>query len=703
MNTLVLQFIAEARDYLDEASRGLLALEQSSHDTTLINSIFRNFHTIKGTSGIFPEFQSITKLTHVAEDLMDQVRNGQRNLDTTSVDLLLGVLDQLGAWLECIEETEQLPGDAEQEGQILRERLLTLLTPGKISEVETALLPEQTVDERTPILLDWLLSQSLEWPEDLLNNDPPPVAFWYQPEESCFFLGDDPVNLLRQLPNPVLLEMQVPDPPDSSEEFDPFTCQASFRGVVYETTENILSIFQYIPEQICLLPLTSALFTPESDVSEPDVSPLQEVITAAAAGVEPAIPPEESRFAGLQDQRKGAATSFIRVDQRLVNSFMDLVGELLVARNALPYLCQRAETVYRVPKLAAELDNKAESISQIVTSLQDVALEMRMLPVAKAFERFPRLVRDLSNKLGKKIALIMEGEETKADKDVIEALSEPLVHMVRNSLDHGIELPDERTATDKPAEGTIRLKAYQEAGFIVVEIVDDGKGIDPVRIRTKALEKGIITAESLSAMSDNEVIQLIFAPNFSTADQISDLSGRGVGMDAVQSMVTTFNGTVYVTSELGKGSTVRLTLPLSMAITNLLTIKQGGCTFGIPATELQETLGNLSLSAISTLGTEPGLKVRGELIPLFNLGRQLAIPGTHPWFPERFSAVVVNIHGETIALAVDEFCDIIDAVMKPLTGMLASNPFYSGSTILGDGSIMLLLNLSQVISYAAEN
>jgi two-component system chemotaxis sensor kinase CheA len=204
-------------------------------------------------------------------------------------------------------------------------------------------------------------------------------------------------------------------------------------------------------------------------------------------------------------------------------------------------------------------------------------------------------------------------------------------------------------------------------------------------------------------MSDNDVIQLIFAPNFSTADQISDLSGRGVGMDAVQSMVTTFNGTVYVTSELGKGSTVRLTLPLSMAITRLLTIKQGGSTFGIPATDLQETLGDLPLSTICTLGTAPGLQVRGELVPLYNLGKQLAMQDAHPWFPERFSAVVVHVRGETVALAVDEFCDIIDAVMKPMAGMLARNSFYSGSTILGDGSIMLLLNLPKVVSYAPEH
>lgn len=696
MNTLVLQFIAEARDYLDEAARGLLALEQSAHDASLINSIFRNFHTIKGTSGIFPEFAAITRLTHGAEDLMDQVRNGQRELDTGSVDLLLGVLDQVGAWLACIEEHEELPPGAEQEGTALRERLHQLLQPPDEAapaavEVATIEPPDETILE----LQDWARSVVQDWPTEMLTLERPAVAFWYRPEESCFFLGDDPVNLLRQLPEPMLLELLLPETVPSLEEFDPFTCVVSFRGVVVESVERIATVFQYIPDQISLVPISP-------DLLQEKAAPEPEPLWTAAPALQPQLAPEEQKVGVAQDQKKGAATSYIRVDQRLVNQFMDLVGELLVARNALPYLCQRAETVYRVPELAAELDGKADTISQIVSSLQDVALEMRMLPVAKAFERFPRLVRDISNKLGKKVNLVMEGEETRADKDVIEALSEPLIHMVRNSLDHGVELPSERTATGKQPEGTIHLRAFQETGSIVVEIVDDGKGIDPARIRAKAAEKGVAAPEALAAMSDDEVIQLIFAPNFSTADQISDLSGRGVGMDAVQTMVTTFNGTVRVSSLLGKGSTVRLTLPLSMAITRLLTVKECGCTFGIPANDLLETLGDLPLSSITTLGTAPGLRVRGELLPLYSLGRQLAIPQAHHWFPERFSAVVVKVRGETVALAVAEFCDIIDAVMKPLTGMLAKNSFYGGSTILGDGSIMLLLNLPQVIDYAAE-
>ncbi len=701
MNTLVEQFIAEARDYLDEAARGLLELEQSANDANIVNGIFRNFHTIKGTSGIFPEFQPITTLTHAAEDLMDQVRNGLRALDTASVDLLLATLDLTGSWLEYIEQYEVLPANAASTGQELRGRLLEILSVSASPEEEQAQVGTFGPSEEQIELARWVKALGRDWPEEMLTLTPPPLAICYRPDSSCFFMGEDPVNLICQLQSPLVLEVTVPSLPSSLDELDPFSCQIEFRLVLFEDETRIKSIFNYVEDQLVMLPVISALESQETPVSVIDMGPEVDITWASGRSLPP--PPsltvqEEAKLEQVvQEQKKGSATTYIRIDQRLINSFMDLVGELLVARNSLPYLSQRAKAVFNVPTLADELDIKSDSIGIIVESLQDIALQMRMMPVAKAFERFPRLVRDISNKLGKKIALVMEGEDTQADKDVIEALGEPLVHMVRNSLDHGIEIPDERLAAGKSPEGKILLRAFQEAGSIVVEIVDDGKGIDPVRIRNKAAEKGVASVETLAAMSDEEIIQLIFAPNFSTADAISDLSGRGVGMDAVQTMVNNFGGTAYVTSKVGHGSTVRLSLPLSMAITRILTISQGDCTFGIPSDSVLETLNDIRTDRIKTLATSPGLDVRGELIPLYSLGRQLEMEDTHQWFPDRFSAVVISVRGETVALAVDDFDDIIDAVIKPTTGLLAKSPYYTGTTILGDGKIMLLLNLPKVI------
>lgn len=706
MNTLVLQFIAEARDYLDDAAKGLLELEQSSSDSAVVNSIFRNFHTIKGTSGIFPEFHPITSLTHAAEDLMDLVRNGQRSLDTASVDLLLAALDQTGIWLDHIEQFETLPSDAVFSGQSLREKLLALTAvPAALSELTETIEKEvHRISDDEIELGEWLKGLDREWPEEILSITPPPLALCYRPDSGCFFMGEDPVNLICQIESPLVLEVSTPEPPENIDELDPFSCQIQFRLVLFEEEERVRSIFNYVEDQIVLAPVESllsiALPEPLPDIidmgTDSENPEIQEVIRVAEPSV---AEPSETRTSTVQqEQKKGhQQISFIRIDQRLINSFMDLVGELLVARNSLPYLCQRATNIYNVPALAAEMDIRSNTIGLIVESLQDIALQMRMMPVSKAFERFPRLVRDISNKLGKKIALSMEGEETQADKDVIEALGEPLIHMVRNSLDHGIEMPDDRIASGKQAEGRILLRAFQESGNIVVEIIDDGKGIDPEKIRMKAQEKGVATPEAVAAMSDEEALQLIFAPNFSTADTISDLSGRGVGMDAVLTMVHNFGGSAHVTSRLGEGSTVRLTLPLSMAITRILTVSKGQCTFGIPSEAVIETLSDIRLDRIKTLATSPGLDVRGDLLPLYCLGRQLAMENSNDWFADRFSAVVIKVRGETVALAVDDFDDIIDAVVKPTSGLLAKSPYYTGTTILGNGTIMLLLNLPKVI------
>ena len=699
MNTLILQFIAEARDYLEEAARGLLELEQSASDASIVNGIFRNFHTIKGTSGIFPEFQAITSLTHAAEDLMDQVRNGQRSLDTESVDLLLASLDLVGSWLDNIEQFEILPADASATGQQLREKLIALSGSSPPSTEQQSQKESFGPSDEEKDLARWVQSLGRFWPEEMISLAPPPLALWYRPDSSCFFMGEDPANLICQLPSPLVLEVLAPPPPVSLDDLDPFSCQIQFRLIVFEDEARIRSIFNYVEEQLVIVPVSSAITETETAQTFIDMG-LEENALQPRAAQQPDLIEDTKVEPAAQEHKKGASTTYIKIDQRLINSLMDFVGELLIARNSLPYLSQRALTVFNVPTLAAEMDIKANSIGLIVESLQDIALQMRMMPVSRAFERFPRLVRDISNKLGKKISLVLEGEDTQADKDVIEALGEPLIHMVRNSLDHGIEMPEERVAGGKPAEGRILLRAFQDSGCIVVEIRDDGKGIDPSRIREKAAEKGVATPEALAAMSDDEIIQLIFAPNFSTADSISDLSGRGVGMDAVLTMVHNFGGTAHVASSLGKGSTVTLSLPLSMAITRILTISQGECTFGIPSDSVLETLSDIRLDRIVTLATSPGLHVRDELIPLYSLGRQLAMDDADLWFPDRFSAVVIKVRGETLALAVDDFDDIIDAVVKPTTGLLAQSPYYTGTTILGDGKIMLLLNLTKVVYHA---
>jgi len=287
--------------------------------------------------------------------------------------------------------------------------------------------------------------------------------------------------------------------------------------------DAVRSVFAYVEDQTAIIP-----FLPELLESVP-AAPVAQSQISLPDSVPAAVEPE---LTAVTAEASGKKTTYIRVDQTHINTLMDLVGEMIIAKNSLPYLSKKALDVYAVPALADEIDGKHGTINYIVSGLQDIAMEMRMLPVSRAFERFPRLVRDISRKLEKRVNLVMVGEETQADKDVIDLLGDPLIHMVRNSLDHGIETPAERTATGKPEEATITLRAFQDKSDIVVEVEDNGPGIDPERIRRKAIEKGVISAETAAGMNDEDAVQLIMAPGFSTADVVSDLSGRGVGMDA---------------------------------------------------------------------------------------------------------------------------------------------------------------------------
>lgn len=702
-SSLILQFIAETGDNLDDAARGLLALESSSADLNLINSIFRNFHTIKGTSGIFPEFQAITSLTHLAEDLMDQIRNGHMQLVSEHVDLFLNVLDLVGIWLESIEATGLVPPEASQASAPLRDRFLAFLDR-KQDQPPQPVSPETSPDDPSrAALCHWLATlpeQNRQEFAKTLSAGEPLCAIRYAPDENSFFFGDDPINLLRQLQDIRLLEITTGTPPESIGGYDPFVCTLTFLMVVGDSRESLAVLFGYVEDQLCLMDLQPEHLEPELEGKQISSGSIDFDLSPSAAEVEHDQTPSQGSPADLTHKKSSAAT-VLKIDQSLINRFVDLVGEIIIAKNTIPFLGRRAADHYNIPSLGEEIFSAYDSINQIVGNIQDIALEMRMLPVAKAFERFPRLVRDISAKLGKKIVLDMEGEETKADKDVIEALSEPMVHMVRNSLDHGLETPEERVAAGKTPVGTITLRAYQDNAAIVVEINDDGRGMDPDKIRRKAAEKGIATQDALAAMNDEAVIQLIMAPNFSTAETISDLSGRGVGMDVVNNMVRGFGGSVKIFSTKGSGSCVRLTLPLSMAINKLLVVRQGESTLGIPSANIVETLNDLPRSRITTVGTAPGLEVRGNLLPLYRLSGQLDMDNASSCRDlDKFAAVVLNVRGETVALEVEDFCDMIDVVVKPLGGMMSGIRYYSGSTILGDGTIMFVLNLPEVIANA---
>ncbi len=386
-----------------------------------------------------------------------------------------------------------------------------------------------------------------------------------------------------------------------------------------------------------------------------------------------------------------------KVDQEQVEQLGDLVGELVVAKNALPFLAQRAEQVYQQRQLAREIREQFNVINRITSALQDAMMAVQMLPVSYVFDRFPRLVRDLSRKLDKSIDLTIRGEDTEAEKHVIESLADPLVHMMRNSIDHGIESRDKRAANGKPETGQISLSAWQQEEWVVIEVADDGGGIDPEKTKMKAYEKGLVDERRLREMSEKEAIELIFAPGFSTTDEASDLSGRGVGMDVVRTTIEKAGGRIDVHSELGNGTRFRLYLPLSMSISRVMQIWIDGQRYGIPMDQVAETVRLPSDRVHQFKGRETVL-LRDRVLPVCRARAQLGLESQRDG--GSIALLVVRHRDDLVALAVDDFSEGVEVILKPMEGALSALGIYQGTALLGDGSVLLVLNPGVLLSTA---
>jgi two-component system chemotaxis sensor kinase CheA len=388
-----------------------------------------------------------------------------------------------------------------------------------------------------------------------------------------------------------------------------------------------------------------------------------------------------------------AASRMLKVDQGKIDRLMALIGELVVAKNALPFLARRAEQVHGSREMSREIGQRYGVIDRLAQEMQEAIMEVRLLPVSEVFARFPRLIRDVARKLDKQIDLVLEGEETQADKNIIELLGDPLIHVVRNAADHGIESPEARIAKGKPAQGTIRLKAMQEGDRVVIEVSDDGRGVNTERVIAKALERGLIDAEQAERMKPADAANLIFHPGLSTMDAVSDLSGRGVGMDVVQTSIRNAGGTVSVTSQPDVGTTVRLALPLSMAVLRVMTIETAGTLYGVPIDLIAETV-RVDASAIRSIKQAETFLLRDTIVPLVRLRKLLRLPGV---FEEREAVLVLRLAGGLVGLIVDRFDEHMDIILKPLEGILVSLKGFAGTALLGDGRVLMILNVKELL------
>ncbi|AFL72396.1 chemotaxis protein CheA [Thiocystis violascens] len=424
-------------------------------------------------------------------------------------------------------------------------------------------------------------------------------------------------------------------------------------------------------------------------------SPPAHQAPATAASV--SAPSEEPvRFnRRAEDQLTSPRT--IKVDQIKIDRLMNLIGEMVVAKNALPYLAGRAEVAFGVRELSREIKSQYSVINRIAEEMQDAIMQVRLLPVSFVFQRFPRLVRDLAHKLNKDVRLVMEGESTEADKNIIEALADPLMHIVRNSLDHGLESPAERQAAGKPGEGRLTIQARQESDRVLIEIADDGRGIDPAVIRQKAYEKGIVDEATLERLTDQDAVNLVFAAGFSTAEQITDVSGRGVGMDVVRDAIAKVNGSIELRSQVGQGTQLRLSLPLSMAVSHVMIIESAGQRFGVPMDAVVETV-RVPRRAIRTIKRRLATVLRERLVPLIALNELLALDASQlANGDDEFAVLVVRIDGDYLGIIVDDCRETVDIILKPLAGFLGGLGGYAGSALLGDGSVLLVLNPRELL------
>jgi two-component system chemotaxis sensor kinase CheA len=796
-NPLLAQFVSEAADLLAEVDEGLLRLEHDPADADLINAVFRAAHTFKGSSGLF-DLPELTRLTHAAEDLLDAVRAGTVPLDGNMVDALLAAFDAVRGWMPVIDASGRVPAGAAAVATELAGRLRAPLGGGAPDGGASASSPSSPsvsssasssgAPRRLP---DWVgrlpepaLRELATW---LTITDTSVRVFDYRPDDACFFRGEDPVQLVRQVPALDLLEITGPESWASLEEFDEYACLLRFTAVTRAAPGEIAHVFRYVPDQVEVVEVTGDALTRllDGDVDEePDElagaadgtvaddrppallalladqrvllagaepgssvlrSGVEAALRAAAAlgarsappspavvvsegdttafvtwiddvlgaraepaavhGAEGAVgaaaaPPTEAAGAERPDARHddpGTGSRVLKVEQAKVDRLLDLVGELVVAKNALPFVAAEADDGGQ-RALARRIRDEYAVVSRVSEELQQAVMDVRMLPVSTAFARAPRLVRDLSRKLGKQVRLVQEGEETAADKDVIETLAEPLVHLVRNSLDHGIETPEERTAAGKPAEATLSLRAQPEGDAVVIEVSDDGRGIDVEAVKRKAYERGLIDESALEAMSDAAAAELVFAPGFSTAAQISDVSGRGVGMDAVRSSIERLGGAVLVDSRAGEGLTVRLRLPLTMAVSRVLLITVGGQRFGVPIDDVVETV-RVPPSSLSRVADRPVLALREEVVPVAELTDLLDLPATERAGDRNL--LVVRTATGPLALVVDQFDRNTDVILKPLEGFLAGTAGFCGTALLGDGLVLLVLDVKEMNDRAA--
>ena len=671
MNQYLGVFLDEAGDNLIHLNELLLSAEQNPDDSNIINEIFRVAHTFKGMAATMG-FQHMAALTHAMEDLLGLVRSGALRLLSNDVDLLFKCLDALTNMVDTIRSGGS---DAGVDSSALIDALHVRKDAPIIDSTEPASAGDNSVVGEFEG--DWVKQAEAEG------------LCAYQ-----FEVVIDPKCVLKaarayMVVNAVeALGAQIIKANPGVEELEKGEFGHSFVLLIvsHETQEELSEAIGNVSEVLsanghCVLPPKG------EELAEPEKKEVPEKVEALTVAA-PIVKKEEKKSEAPAQAKGNKTNRTVRVDIGRLDKLMNLVGELVIGRARIERLVQ--ETQLKV------FEEPLSQLGRISGDIQELVTKLRMVPVSMVFDRLPRLVRDLSRQMNKEIQLLVEGAETELDRNVIDEIGDPMVHLLRNSLDHGIESPAAREALGKPRQGTITVAAYQEGNGVIIEVRDDGKGIDPNNVKKKALERGLISEEQALTMSDEEAIRLVLLPGFSTAEKITDLSGRGVGTDAVKSKVETLGGQFMLYSKVNEGSRVVIRLPLTLAIVLALLIKVGDETYAISLENVEETL-LVNKKDIRYVHGTPVTTVRGEILPLADLAGILGTPREGDDGEDTPVVVVrVGVDRTRIGFRVDAFVGQQEIVIKPLGKLLLKVKGIAGATILGDGNVALILDASSL-------
>ncbi|HEY6895915.1 MAG TPA: chemotaxis protein CheA [Rhodocyclaceae bacterium] len=708
-------FAQESREQLTEMEAGLLRMEQGEHDAETINGIFRAAHTIKGASGVV-ELTQIEHFTHTLENLLDKLRNNEIQVSSELITALLKGCDHLDALLARVEGGDLTPDESLAEvGEAVAANLRKFLgvaepkQTGPVAETQPGAVERETKGSSGNDC--WHIS--IRFGQNVLRNGMEPMAF---------------LRFLLSLGEIVHITTLADAMPEAAA-MDPESCylgfEISFRS--HASKDDIEGVFNFCRDdcELHILPPYSKIADylqliealPEENMRLGEILVRSGALTAeelgaslevqasegkAAAEVEAPPPqlgeilikqhsvqPELVEAAAAKQkavtEKKAADARLIRVQADKLDQLIDLVGELVIAGASANLLAQKSGQ--------SALVETTSVLSRLVENIRDSALQLRMVQIGETFNKFNRVVRDVSKELNKEIDLVITGADTELDKSVVEKIGDPLMHLVRNAMDHGIEPTNVRLAHGKPAKGRVELNAFHDSGSIVIEVVDDGGGLNKDRIQAKAIEKGLIQAGQ--PLSEQEIVNLIFEAGFSTADKVSNLSGRGVGMDVVNKNIQALRGTVDVKTELGAGSRFTIRLPLTLAIIDGFLTGVGKASYVIPLDMVVECIELRDTSA-----ERDYLNLRGEVLPFVRLRELFEVPGARP---ERENVVVVQYAGRKAGIVVDQLLGEFQTVIKPLGSLFRHLRGIGGSTILGSGEVALILDVQALVSRYAQS